>query len=97
MKFEEVLKSLIARFEKANVDFVLCGGLALATMNIFRFTKDIDFLIFDESKERVHKIMVDLDYQPRISATMKSSFISPPSRPSARWILFWPNGNTPGP
>jgi Nucleotidyl transferase AbiEii toxin, Type IV TA system len=63
MKFKEVLSSLITRFNKANVDFVLCGGLALATMNIFRFTKDIDFLIFDESKERVHKIMLDLDYQ----------------------------------
>lgn len=63
MKFEEVLSSLISRFNEAGIDFVLCGGLALATMNIFRFTKDIDFLILDESKERVHDIMISLDYQ----------------------------------
>jgi len=29
---------------KKDIDFVLTGGLALSTMGIFRFTKDIDFL-----------------------------------------------------
>ena len=32
-------------------------------MNIFRFTKDIDFLVLEESKEAVHEIMTDLGYE----------------------------------
>ena len=42
MNLKEVLKTLIAKFNKQKIDFVLSGGLALSTMNIFRFTKDID-------------------------------------------------------
>jgi hypothetical protein len=63
MNLKEVLKILIARFQKDEIDFVLSGGLALSTMGIFRFTKDIDFLVYEESKSAIHGIMTDLDYQ----------------------------------
>jgi len=63
MNLKEVIKILIARFQKNDIDFVLTGGLALSTMGIFRFTKDIDFLVYDESKKIIHEIMTDLDYQ----------------------------------
>ena len=63
MNLKEVLELIIKRFDKRNVDFVLSGGLALSTMNIFRFTKDIDFLIYEESKDAVHEIMSDLGYE----------------------------------
>jgi len=63
MKLKEVLKTLISRFNERNIDFVLSGGLALSTMNIFRFTKDIDFLIYEESKDAVNEIMLDLGYE----------------------------------
>jgi len=43
MKLKEVLKILIDRFQKEDIDFVLSGGLALSTMGIFRFTKDKGF------------------------------------------------------
>jgi predicted nucleotidyltransferase len=63
MNLKEVIKILITRFQKKGVDFVLSGGLALSTMGIFRFTKDIDFLVSEESKEIIHAIMTDLGYQ----------------------------------
>ncbi|MDY6988803.1 MAG: nucleotidyl transferase AbiEii/AbiGii toxin family protein [Thermodesulfobacteriota bacterium] len=52
MNLKEVLKALIARFHNQKTDFVLAGGLALSTMGIFRFTKDIDILVFEENKGR---------------------------------------------
>jgi len=63
MNLKEVLKILISRFQKGEIDFVLSGGLALSTMGIFRFTKDIDFLVYEEAKSAIHEIMNDLDYQ----------------------------------
>lgn len=63
MNLKEVLRILISRFNEQGIEFILSGGLALSTMNIFRFTKDIDFLIYEESKGSVHKIMVDLGYE----------------------------------
>ena len=42
MNLKEVIKILITRFQKKDIDFVLTGGLALSTMGIFRFTKDKD-------------------------------------------------------
>ena len=45
MNLKEVLKSLISRFYENKIDFVLSGGLALSTMDIFRFTKDKEALL----------------------------------------------------
>ena len=78
MNLKEVLKTLIAKFNKQKIDFVLSGGLALSTMNIFRFTKDIDFLILEESREKVHEIMINLGYEPQdFSSTEIISYLSP--------------------
>jgi hypothetical protein len=63
MNLKEVLKILIYRFQKDNIDFVLAGGLALSTMGIFRFTKDIDFLVSEEAKDKIDDIMKDLSYE----------------------------------
>jgi len=78
MKLKEVLKILIHRFQKEDIDFVLSGGLALSTMGIFRFTKDIDFLVYEESKEIIHDIMTDLTYQKQEFSTEEIfSYLSP--------------------
>ena len=78
MNLKEVLKTLIAIFNEQKIDFVLSGGLALSTMNIFRFTKDIDFLIFEESREKVHEIMIKLGYELQdFSSTEIISYLSP--------------------
>ena len=63
MNLKEVLKTLIVRFHEQKIDLILSGGLALSTMNIFRFTKDIDFLVFEESRATIHEIMTDLGYE----------------------------------
>ena len=63
MNLKEVLKTLIAKFNEQEIDFVLSGGLALSTMNISRFTQDIDFLVSEESRSDIHKIMTDLGYE----------------------------------
>ena len=56
MNLKEVLRTLIKRFYKQKIDFVLSGGLALSTMNIFRLTKDIDFLVHEESRPAIHEL-----------------------------------------
>ena len=78
MNLKEVLKILIYRFQKDNIDFVLAGGLALSTMGIFRFTKDIDFLVSEEAKGKIYDIMKDLGYEKQdFSNEEIFSFISP--------------------
>ena len=69
MNLKEVINILIARFQQKGIDVVLSGGLALSTMGIFRFTKDIDFLVHEESKEIIHEIMTDLTYQKQDFST----------------------------
>jgi hypothetical protein len=78
MNIKEVLKTLIARFHEQEIDFVLSGGLALSTMNIFRFTKDIDFLVLEESRTKIHEIMTDLGYERQdFSSDEIISYLSP--------------------
>jgi len=78
MNLKEVLKTLMARFHEQKIYFVLCGGLALSTMNIFRFTKDIDFLVFEESRKKIHEIMTDLGYELQdFSSDEIVSYLSP--------------------
>jgi len=78
MNLKEVLKTLIARFRKKNIDFVLSGGLALSTMGIFRFTRDIDFVVTEESKEAIHEVMTELGYERQDFSTEEIvSYFSP--------------------
>ena len=78
MNLKEVLKILIAKFHEQKIDFILSGGLALSTMNIFRFTKDIDFLVLEESRAMIHKIMIDLGYELQdFSSDEILSYLSP--------------------
>lgn len=78
MNLKKVLKTLIAKFREQEIKFVLSGGLALCTMNIFRFTKDIDFLVHEESKQAIHKIMTDLSYELQdFSSDEIISYLSP--------------------
>jgi hypothetical protein len=78
MNLKEVLKTLIAKFHERKIDLILSGGLALSTMNIFRFTKDIDFLVSEESRATVHEIMTDLGYElQEFSSDEIKSYLSP--------------------
>jgi predicted nucleotidyltransferase len=78
MNLKEVLKTLISKFHERKIDLILSGGLALSTMNIFRFTKDIDFLVFEESRATIHEIMTDLGYELQdFSSDEIISYLSP--------------------
>lgn len=63
MNFKVVLQHLLRRFSEAGVEVALSGGLALSTMGVFRFTKDIDFVVVEESAGAVEKIMSELGYE----------------------------------
>lgn len=63
MKLEHVLKMLMERFRAEGIDFALSGGLALSTLGVLRFTKDIDFIVNGEDKEKVETIMLELGYE----------------------------------
>ncbi len=69
MKLEYVLKMLMEKFHAAGIDFVLSGGLALSSMDVVRFTKDIDFIVHEEEKEKVENIMTESGYEKQKFST----------------------------
>jgi predicted nucleotidyltransferase len=78
VNLKKVLKTLIAKFNEQEIDVVLSGGLALSTMNISRFTQDIDFLVSEESRLDIHNIMTDLGYELQdFSSDEILSYLSP--------------------
>lgn len=78
MNFKEVLKVLIDKFQKQKINFALSGGFALSTMGIFRFTKDIDFIIHEKDQSAVHQIMTDVGYERQaFSSEEIISYFSP--------------------
>jgi predicted nucleotidyltransferase len=78
MNFKEVLKILLNRLSAAGVEAALSGGLALSTMGVFRFTKDIDFVIPEEGVDAVDHIMTELGYEKQgFSSSEIASYVSP--------------------
>lgn len=45
MRFAQVIKTLMQRFQAEGIDFALSGGLALSTMAVVWFTQDIDLVV----------------------------------------------------
>ncbi len=78
MDLKKVLKILVEKMQAEEIDFALIGGLALSTMDIFRFTRDLDFLVHEEAKEKIHTIMTDLSYEKQdFSGDEIVSYFSP--------------------
>ena len=69
MKLDYVLKMLMEKFHATGVEFVLSGGLALSTMEVIRFTKDADFIVHEEDKEKVERIMTEFGYEKQKFST----------------------------
>jgi hypothetical protein len=61
----EELSKLIAEFDRHQIDYALCGGIALAIYDHPRATVDIDLLILSESLDDVMAIAEALDYTIR--------------------------------
>ena len=61
----EELKNLIAALDKHEIDYALCGGIAMAIHDRPRATVDIDLLIVADSLAEVIKIAKSLEYTVR--------------------------------
>lgn len=62
--FEE-LRALIRSFNGHEVEFALCGGLAVAAHGLVRATQDIDFLIREESLEQAYSAAAEIGFDIR--------------------------------
>jgi hypothetical protein len=59
--FDE-FSSIIKQFNSHGVIYVVIGGIAMAFHDEPRFTKDMDFLILPEEREKIRQILEELDY-----------------------------------
>jgi len=59
------LRQVVASFNKHEIDFALCGGLAVAAHGLVRATQDIDFLIRPDSLETAYKAAAEAGYDIR--------------------------------
>ena len=55
MNLYEELVGLVSVLEDSDLDYALCGGVALAFHGQPRFTKDIDLLVKEEDLEEIRK------------------------------------------
>lgn len=58
-------RTLVVVLDEHNIDYALCGGMAMAVYQRPRMTIDIDVLIQAESLDRVMAIATDLGYRIR--------------------------------
>ncbi|MEA2203263.1 MAG: hypothetical protein QOE77_39 [Blastocatellia bacterium] len=61
----EELRDLVEMLNEWQIDYALCGGMAMAVHDRARMTIDIDMLIQSESLERVIALAGELDYNIR--------------------------------
>jgi hypothetical protein len=59
------LRQLIAKLDEQNIEYALCGGMAMAVHQRPRFTIDIDLLIQEESLPETMNVARDLGYNIR--------------------------------
>jgi len=59
------LRTLVAAFHKQEIDYALCGGMAMAVHGRLRMTIDIDLLILSASLDEVLRIANSLGYNVR--------------------------------
>jgi hypothetical protein len=59
----EELKALVARLTERDLDFALCGGLAMAVHSLPRATIDIDLLVPSDALEAVRSVLRNLGYR----------------------------------
>ena len=61
----EEFRQLISKLDDGNLDYALCGGLAMAVYDHARATVDIDLLILSETYDSVTAIAKELGYTIR--------------------------------
>ncbi len=61
MDLYEELHSLVKTFNENNLDFAICGGIAVAFHGYSRFTKDIDFIVEERVLDKLRDIVKKKD------------------------------------
>ena len=61
----EELKTLVAKFDDQDIEYALCGGVAMGVHGFMRMTMDIDFIILPQSLNTVLAIADSLGYTIR--------------------------------
>ena len=61
----EELRALIEVFNSHEIEFALCGGLAVAAHGLVRATQDIDFLIREESLDKALAAAAEVGFDIR--------------------------------
>lgn len=76
MKFIDLLKAV----EKAGIQYLVVGGMAVNFHGIIRPTKDIDFIVYLETNNLLKfcKLMTDLGYRPK--APVKAEDFADPEK-----------------
>lgn len=59
------LKTLVAKLDEQNIEYALCGGMAMGVHGFMRMTMDIDFMILPQSVNGVLEIARSLGYTIR--------------------------------
>lgn len=62
MELFEEFSQLVAEFKKENIEYALCGGLAMAVYTFPRATLDIDILIEPETLEKAKAVATRLGF-----------------------------------
>ncbi len=62
MELFDEFKQLVSEFKKENIDYALCGGLAMAVYAFPRATLDIDILIEPKTLEKAKTVAMKLGF-----------------------------------
>ncbi|MGD9562974.1 MAG: nucleotidyl transferase AbiEii/AbiGii toxin family protein [Pyrinomonadaceae bacterium] len=61
----EQLQLIVESFNRNEIEFALCGGLAVSAHGLIRATEDIDFLIREETLEQAYAAAAEVGYDIR--------------------------------
>jgi Nucleotidyl transferase AbiEii toxin, Type IV TA system len=66
MNLTDEFTALIVGFQAANIDFAVCGGLAMSLHGFPRYTKDLDFLVQPADLPRILEITQKCGYDKEV-------------------------------
>ena len=61
----EQLQLIVGSFNRNEIEFALCGGLAVSAHGLIRATEDIDFLIRAEALDQAYSAAAEVGYDIR--------------------------------
>ena len=93
MRFDEVLRTFAEFFDKEGIRWALAGGLAMGAWGHSRGTRDADFLVSIEHRERIVKFAESLGYETLFVSDGYSNHLHP-SSDLGRIDVIYASGDT---